>query len=102
MMPVTSFVGNLGYVGICILGGYLVVNGNIAVGDIQAFVQYVRQFTQPIAQVSNISNVLQQTIAAAERVFEFLEQPEEVVDTANPASIENIKGNIELIVDAGK
>ena len=96
MMPVTSFVGNLGYVGICILGGYLVVNGNIAVGDIQAFVQYVRQFTQPIAQVSNISNVLQQTIAAAERVFEFLEQPEEVVDTANPASIENIKGNIEF------
>lgn len=96
MMPVTLFVGNLGYVGICILGGYLVANGKITIGDIQAFVQYVRQFTQPITQVSNISNVLQQTIAAAERIFEFLEQPEEIKDVLAPVSTKDIQGNIEF------
>ena len=74
MMPVMNFIGNLGYVCICILGGYLAVNGQIQVGDIQAFVQYVRSFTQPITQIANISNVLQQTAAAAERVFEFLDE----------------------------
>ncbi len=77
MMPVMRFVGNLGYVGISILGGYLAIQGTITVGDIQAFIQYVNSFTQPITQIANISNVLQQTAAAAERVFEFLEEDEE-------------------------
>ncbi len=74
MMPLMNFVGNLGYVGICVLGGFLSLNGTITVGDIQAFIQYVRNFTQPINQIANISNVLQQTAAAAERVFAFLEE----------------------------
>ena len=87
MMPVMSFIGNLGYVAVCILGGYLAVNGRISVGDIQAFIQYVRQFTQPMTQVANISNVLQQTAAAAERVFAFLEQPEEVPESASPICV---------------
>lgn len=80
MMPVMNFVGNVGYVVVCILGGWLAVNRGLPVGDIQAFVQYVRQFTQPITQIANISNVLQQTIAAAERVFEFLDEKEEEPD----------------------
>lgn len=84
MMPVMTFVGNLGYVAVCIIGGYLAINGSISIGDIQAFMQYVRQFTQPITQVAQISNIIQQTAAAAERVFEFLDQEEEVPETANP------------------
>ena len=72
MFPIMNFVGNLGYVAICILGGYLAIKGTITIGDIQAFIQYVRSFTQPITQIANISNILQQTAAAAERVFEFL------------------------------
>lgn len=81
MMPVMNFVSNLGYVAVCILGGYLATQGKLQVGDIQAFIQYVRQFTQPITQLANISNVLQSTAAAAERVFEFLEVEEEVPET---------------------
>lgn len=77
MMPIMMFVGNLGYVAVSILGGYLAVRRAITVGDIQAFIQYVRAFTQPIAQLATISNVLQQTTAAAERVFAFLDEPEE-------------------------
>ena len=84
MMPVMTFIGNLGYVAVCILGGYLAIQKAITIGDIQAFIQYVRNFTQPITQLANISNVLQQTAAAAERVFEFLGEPEEVPETANP------------------
>ncbi len=80
MFPIMNFVGNLGYVAICILGGYLAVKGTITLGDIQAFIQYVRSFTQPITQIANISNILQQTMAAAERVFEFLAEEEEVAD----------------------
>lgn len=80
MMPIMNFIGNIGYVAICILGGYYASQGTIKVGDIQAFVQYTRQFTQPIAQVSQIATIIQQTIAAAERVFEFLEQQEEPKD----------------------
>ena len=78
MMPVMAFVGNLGYVAMCILGGYLAIRNAITFGDIQAFIQYVRSFTQPLAQIANISNILQQTAAAAERVFEFMAEPEEV------------------------
>ncbi len=82
MMPIIGFVGNLGYVGVVVLGGYLAARSLITVGDIQAFVQYVRLFTQPISQVANVSNILQQTAAAAERVFEFLSEGEEIADTA--------------------
>ncbi len=71
MMPVMNFIGNLGYVAVCIMGGYFATKGRISVGDIQAFIQYVRQFNQPLAQLANISNVLQQTAASAERVFDF-------------------------------
>ena len=84
IMPIMGFVGNLGYVAICILGGYLAIKNAITVGDIQAFIQYVRSFTQPITQIANISNILQQTAAAAERVFEFLGEAEEVPDPVNP------------------
>ncbi len=91
MMPLMNFVSNLGYVGICVLGGFLTLNGSITVGDIQAFTQYVRNFTQPITQIANISNVLQQTAAAAERVFAFLDEAEEPADPAqkvDPAEID--------------
>ena len=87
MMPSMQFVSNLGYVAVCILGGYLAVTGYIRIGDIQAFMQYVRQFTQPIQQVAQISNIIQLTAAAAERIFTFLDEPEEVPDTDCPVSI---------------
>ncbi len=96
MMPLMMFIGNLGYVVICIVGGSLAVEKIITVGDIQAFIQYVRQFNQPIQQVATISNVLQQTTAAAERVFEFLEEEEEAPDVANPIGIENIDCCVEF------
>ncbi|MEG0383191.1 MAG: ABC transporter ATP-binding protein [Solibacillus sp.] len=91
MMPITTFIGNLSYVAICILGGYFAVNGTMTIGGIQAFIQYVRSFTQPIAQMASISNVLQQTAAAAERVFELLEEQEEVQEETN-ALVVNPKG----------
>ncbi|MBN2083882.1 MAG: ABC transporter ATP-binding protein [Anaerolineales bacterium] len=96
MMPIMNFVGNLGYVGICILGGYLAIRNMITLGDIQAFIQYMRSFTQPITQIANISNVLQQTAAAAERVFEFLAEPEETPDTARPIRAEQLSGRVEF------
>ena len=77
MQPMMQFVGNIGYVLICILGGYLAAKKVIEIGDIQSFIQYMRSFTQPITQLAAISNTLQQTIAASERVFEFLDEPEE-------------------------
>ena len=77
MMPITSFIGNLGYVAVCILGGYLALHGKISIGDIQAFIQYVRSFNQPIAQVASGANMLQSTAAACERVFAFLDQEDE-------------------------
>ena len=96
MMPIMMFIGNLGYVAVAILGGYLAVKGTITVGDIQAFIQYVRSFTQPITQLANISNVLQQTAAAAERVFEFLEEDEEVAETESPVKLESVQGHVEF------
>lgn len=87
MFPITMFVGNLGYVAICILGGYFAINGTVSVGGIQSFIQYVRQFNQPITQVANISNVLQLTAAASERVFEFLAEEEEVAEEPNALSV---------------
>ena len=96
MMPIMGFVGNLGYVAICILGGYLAIKNAITVGDIQAFIQYVRSFTQPITQIANISNILQQTAAAAERVFEFLAEAEEVPDPVNPVRPVDFKGLVDF------
>jgi ATP-binding cassette subfamily B multidrug efflux pump len=96
MMPIMMFIGNLGYVAVAILGGYLAIQQAITVGDIQAFIQYVRSFTQPITQLANISNILQQTAAAAERVFEFLDESEEVVETVNPVILEKVEGNVEF------
>jgi len=96
MMPVMQFIGNLGYVAICILGGYLTINGSLTVGEIQAFIQYVRQFTQPITQIAQVSNLLQQTVAASERVFDFLGEEEETPDPANPAIDENVKGEVQF------
>lgn len=96
MMPVMNFIGNLGYVAICIFGGYLVATGGLPIGDIQAFIQYMRQFTQPLVQIANISNILQQTTAAAERVFEFLDETEEIPDAVQPASTANVTGNMQF------
>ena len=96
MMPLMNFVGNLGYVAVCILGGYLAAKKTIEVGDIQAFIQYVRQFTQPLSQLANISNILQQTAASAERVFEFLEEEEEVKETSSPVKHTDVKGHVEF------
>lgn len=94
MMPLMNFVGNLGYVAVTLLGGMLAIDGKLKVGDIQAFIQYVRSFTQPIAQVAQISNTLQSTAAAAERVFSFLEQPEEVDDVTDPVDVNQLDGSV--------
>ena len=96
MMPIMQFVGNLGYVGIAILGGYLAINKAIGVGDIQAFIQYVRNFTQPISQVAQVANMLQSTAAASERVFEFLEEEEEDQVVENPVHIDGLEGSVEF------
>ncbi|MGG3529042.1 multidrug ABC transporter ATP-binding protein [Bacillus pseudomycoides] len=94
MMPIMMFIGNIGYVAVSILGGWLAVKRTIAVGDILAFVQYVRSFTQPIAQVAQIANVLQSTAAAAERVFEFLDEEEEIPEAENPVKLQEVKGEV--------
>ena len=96
MMPIMQFVGNLGYVGEVILGGYLAMKGVIEVGDIQSFIQYVRSFTQPIQQVAQVANMLQSTAAASERVFEFLEETEEDQTVENPVSIDNLEGSVSF------
>lgn len=94
MMPIMTFIGNISYVIISILGGYLAVKQTITVGDIQSFIQYVRSFNQPIAQVAQVANMLQSTAAAAERVFEFLNEEEEDQTVANPVHIDNLEGNV--------
>ena len=91
-----QFIGNLGYVGVAILGGYLVIEGKIQIGQIQSFFQYIRNFTQPIAQLTQVANMFQSTAAASERVFEFLAAEEEVQNVTNPKSIEGIEGNVEF------
>ncbi|MFN2147866.1 MAG: ABC transporter ATP-binding protein [Anaerolineales bacterium] len=96
MFPIMNFIGNLGYVAIAIMGGYLAVRNAITVGDIQAFIQYVRNFTQPITQIANISNILQQTAAAAERIFEFLAEEEEIPDSEHPVQVDHIEGHVEF------
>lgn len=94
MMPIMNFIGNIGYVATCVLGGVLTANGTITVGDIQAFITYIRQFNQPIGQVANIANTLQSTVAAAERVFGFLDA-EEIEETGS-AVPENVRGDVEF------
>lgn len=96
MFPLMNFVGNLSYVVVSILGGYLAVKGKVTVGNIVSFAQYVRNFNQPISQMAQISSMLQSTVAASERVFEFLGEKEEPKDVKDAASVENLKGNIEF------
>ncbi len=94
MQPIMQFVGNIGYVVVSILGGWLAITRIITVGDIQAFIQYMRSFTHPIAQVAGVANVLHSTMAAAERVFEFIDEPEEAADHGEPASTDHVTGEV--------
>ena len=96
MMPIMQFVGNLGYVMVALLGGIFVIKGSIEVGDIQSFFQYIRNFTQPIQQIAQVTNLLQSSAAASERVFEFLDEEEEVQQPENPDSIEGLEGNVQF------
>ncbi|WP_085939247.1 ABC transporter ATP-binding protein [Desulfosporosinus acidiphilus] len=96
IMPIMSFVGNLSFVAVSVLGGWLVIKKSMQVGDIQAFIQYVRSFTQPITQLANISNILQQTAASAERVFEFLNEEDEIPENPNPVKLERVQGSVEF------
>ena len=96
MMPIMQFVGNLGYVMVALLGGFMVIKNRIEVGDVQAFFQYIRNFTQPIQQIAQVTNMLQSSAAASERVFEFLDVPEEEQIVENPADVSHIDGNVEI------
>lgn len=94
--PLMNFVGNVGYIGVAVAGGFLALKGRLQIGDIQAFIQYVQQFNQPIMQTANIANVLQSTAAAAERVFEFISEEEETKDAENPVVLSDVKGKVEF------
>ena len=94
--PIMNFIGNIGYVVMAILGGWLAINGRLKIGDIQAFIQYIDQFNQPLVQVANIANVLQSTAAAAERVFEFLDEPEEKAEGKDLVKLTHAKGEVEF------
>ena len=94
--PIMNFIGNIGYVIMAVLGGWLAINGQLKIGDIQAFIQYIDQFNQPLVQVANIANILQSTAAAAERVFEFLDEPEEQAEGKDLVKLENVKGEVEF------
>ena len=96
MMPVMQFVGNLGYVMVAFLGGIFTIKGSIEVGDIQSFFQYIRNFTSPIQQIAQVVNLLQSSAAASERVFEFLEEPEEQQTAENPVSVKNLTGDVQF------
>ena len=96
MHPVMNFISNVGYVAVAVAGGYLAINGTITVGNIQSFIQYNKQFTQPINQLAQISNMLQAMMASAERIFEFLEEPEEVVTAKGNIDTSKLKGNVEF------
>jgi len=96
IMPTMRFIGNLGYVAVSIVGGYLVIRKELTLGNIQAFIQYMRSFQQPLMNIANISNILQQTAAAAERVFEFLNEAEEIPDPAEPVLLGEVKGEVEF------
>ena len=94
--PIMNFIANIGYVGVAVAGGYLAINGTITVGNIQSFIQYNRQFTQPINQIAQISAMLQAMIAAAERIFEFLDQPEEIQKVEANIPVAKLKGNVSF------
>ncbi len=94
MMPIMQFVGNIGYVMVALLGGYMAIKGSIEVGQIQSFFQYIRNFTQPIQQIAQVTNMLQSTAAASERVFEFLEEEEEEQTVKDPVHIDHLEGNV--------
>lgn len=96
MMPIMMFISNLGYVGVAVMGGWLAINGRVSIGDIQAFIQYMNQFTQPISQTANIANIMQATAAAAERIFEFLDSEEQAPDGALVAAPSPIRGEVIL------
>lgn len=96
MMPMVNFIGNLSYVFVAVLGGWYAARRVITVGDIQAFIQYMRSFTQPMGQLANVTNILQQTVAAAERVFEFLEEDEETPDPEQPVRLESVEGAVDF------
>ena len=99
MMPITNFIGNAAYVAVCLLGGYLAINGRVSIGNIQAFIQYVRSFNQPISQVANVANQLQSTAAAAERIFELIEEEEAVdidTDPAEKIDADRVEGRVEF------
>lgn len=96
MHPIMTFVGNLGYVAVAIFGGYFAIKGKITVGNIQSFISYTKNFTQPIAQLAQVSNMIQSMIAAAERVFEFLDSEEEELFAKNPVHLDNVEGNVEF------
>ena len=96
MHPVMNFLSNIGYVGVAIAGGYLAINGTITVGNIQSFIQYNKRFTQPINQIAQVSSMLQAMVAAAERIFEFLEEPEEIETAKGNIDIDKLKGNVEF------
>lgn len=96
MMPIMTFVGNIGYVAVAIVGAFLAINGTIQIGDIQSFIQYVRNFTQPIQQIAQVSNMFQSMVAAAERVFELLDEKEENLIVENPVRLEKVEGNVSF------
>ena len=96
MMPILNSVGNLSYIAVCVVGGYLTIKTNFGIGGIQSFIIYIKQLNQPIAQTAQIANVLQSTMAAAERVFDFLDEEEEVPETKNPVKIKDVQGNVDF------
>lgn len=96
MMPLTSLVGNIGYVILCVVGGIMVAGNLLVIGDVQAFIQYLRQFNQPISQIANIANILQSTVAAAERVFQLLDEEEQLPDTAHPKELAHVDGSVAM------
>ncbi|MEI6144117.1 MAG: ABC transporter ATP-binding protein [Candidatus Berkelbacteria bacterium] len=96
MMPIMTFIGNLSFVGVSVLGGWLAIKGRIQIGDIQAFIQYVNQFNQPVVQTANTANVMQSTAAAAERVFEFLDEEEQAADLVDAVELEKVAGGVEF------
>lgn len=96
MMPIMSFISNLGYVAVAVLGSFLVVRGSIQLGDIQSFIQYVKSFTQPISMLAQVSNMFQSMVAAAERVFELLGEPEEEITVDNPVKLDKVEGNVSF------
>lgn len=96
MFPLMTFIGNIGYVGVAIVGGWLAIHGRINIGDIQAFISYVQQFNQPVVQSANVANIMQSTAAAAERVFEFLAEAEETPDAVTAPALANVRGEVEF------